>query len=71
MSCRSEAVSGFYIEGDGSDSNEEVGRRVKELLQDRPLTTGSPMSLLALAGLGQPSGSNKSEPPNAVGFLPM
>ena len=64
-----QAVSGFYIEGDGSDSNEEVGRRVKELLQDRPLTTGSPMSLLALAGLGQPSGSNKSEPSNAVGFL--
>ena len=64
-----EAVSGYYVEPDGSVSNEEVGRRVKELLQDRPLTTGSPMSLFALAGLGQPSGSSKSESPNAVGFL--
>lgn len=64
-----EAVSGFYIEPDGSVSNEEVGRRIKELLQDRPLTTGSPMSLLALAGLGQPSGSTKPESPSVVGFL--
>lgn len=64
-----QAVSGFYIEPDGSVSNEEVGRRIKELLQDRPLTTGSPMSLLALAGLGQPTRSNKPESPNAVGFL--
>ena len=57
------------IEADGSDSNAEVGRRIKELLQDRPLTTGSPMSLLALAGLGQPSESKKSESPSAVGFV--
>lgn len=65
----SQAVSGFYIEGDGSDSNEEVGRRIKELLRDRPLTTGSPMSLLALAGIGQPNGSDKSESSSAVGFV--
>lgn len=64
-----QAVSGFYIEPDGSVSNEEVGRQIKELLQDRPLTTGSPMSLLALAGLGQPSGTAKPESPSAVGFL--
>ena len=64
-----QAVSGFYIETDGSVSNEEVARQVKELLQDRPLTTGSPMSLLALAGLGQPSGSSKSESKSIVGWL--
>ncbi len=64
-----EAVSGYYVEPDGSASNEEVGRRLKELLQDRPLTTGSPMSLLALAGLGQPSGSSQSKSSNAVGFM--
>lgn len=64
-----QAVSGFYIEPDGSVSNEEVGRRIKELLQDRPLTTGSPMSLLALAGLGQPSGSSKSESKSAASWL--
>lgn len=64
-----EAVSGYYVEPDGSVSNEEVGRRVKELLQDRPLTTGSPMSLFALAGLAQPSGSSKSESKNIVGWL--
>ncbi len=67
----SEAVSGFYIETDGSLPNDEVGRHVKELLRDRPLTTTptSPMSLLALAGIGQPSGAKKSEPGNAVGWL--
>ena len=65
----SQAVSGFYVEPDGSDSNEEVARRIKELLQDRPLTTGSSMSLLALVGLGQSSGSNKSESPGVIGFV--
>ena len=64
-----EAVSGYYVESDGSASNEEVGRRLKELLKDRPLTTSSPMSLLALAGLGQPSGPSQPKSPNAVGFL--
>lgn len=64
-----EAVSGYYVEPDGSVSNEEVGRCVKELLQDRPLTTGSPMSLFALAGLAQPSGSRKSESKNIVSWL--
>ena len=64
-----QAVSGYYVEPDGSASNEEVGRRVKELLQDRPLTTGSPMSLLSLAGLGQPKGSSKSESKSVVGWL--
>ena len=56
-----QAVSGFYIEADLGASNEDVGRRIKELLQDRPLTTSSPMSLLALAGLGSPSDTNKPE----------
>jgi len=64
-----QAVSGYYVEPDGSVSNEEVGQRVKELLQDRPLTTGSPISLLALAGLGQPSGSGKPESKSVVGWL--
>lgn len=64
----SEAVSGFYVEPDGSVSNDEVARRVKELLQDRPLTTGSPVSLFALAGLGQPSGPSQPKT-NAVGFI--
>lgn len=64
-----QAVSGYYVEPDGSVSNEEVGRRVKELLQDRPLTTGSPMSLLSLAGLGQPSGSSKSESKSVLRWL--
>lgn len=52
-----------------SASNDEVARRVKELLHDRPLTTGSPMSLFALAGLGQSNGSSKSGSPNVVGWL--
>ena len=64
-----EAVSGYYVEPDGSVTNDEVARRVKELLQDRPLTTGSPMSLFALAGLSQPSGSSKSESKNIVSWL--
>ena len=64
-----EAVSGYYVEPDGSASNDEVARRVKELLHDRPLTTGSPMSLFALAGLGQSNGSSKSGSPNVVGWL--
>lgn len=64
-----QAVSGFYIEPDGSVSNEEVGRRVKELLQDRPLTTGSPMSLLALAGMGQTDASKPAKSADTVGFL--
>lgn len=64
----SEAVSGFYVEPDGTASNDEVARRVKELLQDRPLTTGSPMSLFALAGLGQPSGPSQPKT-NAVDFM--
>lgn len=64
-----QAVSGFYIEPDGSVSNEEVGRRVKELLQDRPLTTGSPLSLLALAGMGQTDASKQAKSADTVGFL--
>lgn len=64
-----QAVSGFYIEADVGASNEAVGQSVKELLRDRPLTTGSPMSLLALAGLSSASGPNKPESPNAVGVL--
>lgn len=64
-----QAVSGYYVEPDGSTSNEEVGRRVKELLQDRPLTTGSPMTLLALAGLGQSNGSSRPESKSVVGWL--
>ncbi len=56
-----QAVSGFYIEADVGASNEDVARRIKELLQDRPLTTSSPMSLLALAGLGPPSDTSKPE----------
>jgi putative ABC transport system permease protein len=56
-----QAVSGFYIEPDIGESNEDVGRRIKELLQDRPLTTPSPMSLLALAGLDAPSGAGPSK----------
>lgn len=63
------AVSGFYVEGDGSDSNEVVASRIQELLRDRPLTTGSPLSLLALAGLGQPGNSSNTNSSGALGWL--
>jgi putative ABC transport system permease protein len=64
-----QAVSGFYIEAELGASNEDVGRRVKELLQDRPLTTASPMSLLALAGLGQSGSAGPSESGGGMGWL--
>jgi putative ABC transport system permease protein len=56
-----QGVSGFYIESDLGASNEEVSQRVRDLLQDRTLTTPSPMSFLALAGLGSPSTKSKPE----------
>jgi putative ABC transport system permease protein len=56
-----QAVSGFYIEPETGVANEEVAARVKSLLRDRPLTTSAPLGLLALSGIGQPSGA-ASEP---------
>ena len=66
-----QAVSGFYIEPDGSRINEEVANLAKELLGDRPLTTISPMSLLTLAGMSLPTGPSQSEqtPPNVGTWL--
>ena len=64
-----EAVSGYYVEPDGSVSNDEVARRIKELLQDRSLTTASPMSLLALSGLPQSNDPKRSASSNMVGWL--
>lgn len=63
------AVSGFYIEVEDGESNEEVSRLVKELLQDRPLTTDSSMSLLALAGLGPTAVANPPKATNIVSWL--
>ncbi len=64
-----QAVSGFYVESDLGASNEEVSQRVRDLLQERTLTTPSPLSFLALAGLGSPSATNKSESSSVGGWL--
>ncbi len=64
-----QAVSGFYIEPDVGALNEDVARRIRELLQERPLTTSSPLSLLALAGLDSPSSTKQSEKDGPVSWL--
>lgn len=47
-----QAVSGIYIEPDGTVPNDEIGRRAVELLRGRSLTTSPMGSLLSLAGSG-------------------